>query len=197
MEHQPGEEWLPAYPGEHHLTAEQIYQHSINDSEFHDWDEYYKFSFVRNPWDREVSLHKYRDKCYRLYLESDLYTVDVKDIKSGLRLQRKKFWSSCEKYIKQYPTFKSAITHAQGTPICSNWTHKNDVQLVDYIGKFENVQENLTTICNLLGISTDLLPKTNTTTHRHYTEYYDDETREIVSKKYAKDIEYFGYKFGE
>ena len=148
-------------------------------------DNYFKFTFVRNPWDLVVSTYHY---------------VWYSDVMEWWRVGgRSKPWSF-KKWIKSRhftrPRGWKKNRCYRGDQLC--WISSCDGELlVDFIGRFENLEEDFEIVCNKIGIHTQKLPHVNKSKHKHYTEYYDDETREIVAEKYAKDIECFGYKFGE
>lgn len=136
-------------------------------------DSCFVFSFVRNPYDRLLSAHKY--------------------LTGGFgNLNDKKFGKTISSNFKYF--VKNQLKNSM------DWLHLytmtdflNDD--LDFIGKMENIQQDFNTICDKIGIPRQELPHTNKSKHKHYTEYYDDETREIVSEIYAEDIEKFGYKF--
>ena len=66
---------------------------------------------------------------------------------------------------------------------------------VDYIMRFENLAEDFRAVCTTLGIPTVLLPQYNRSSRERYSKYYDDELRELVRKRFAPEIERFGYSF--
>jgi hypothetical protein len=137
-----------------------------NHSEFSD---YFKFAFVRNPWDRVVSWYMFSKSLENPDQSRDLTSIGFKE------------------YIKKFGNIWSNEQQDQ----------YKFVGCCDFIGRFENLQEDFNSVCDKIGIPRQQLPYRNKTKHKHYTEYYDDETREIVAKRFAKDIEYFGYEFGK
>ena len=68
-------------------------------------------------------------------------------------------------------------------------------RLVDYILRFEHLEDMWNRMFEQLGHEPPKLPKKNTSKHKHYSEYYDDETCEFVGHLFKKDIEAFGYEF--
>jgi hypothetical protein len=144
------------------------------------WLESHKFTFVRNPFDRAVSSWKFGGWKPR-YAWKCSFAEFVKRIQSW-DLENPKTWNE------------------RSWHCCSQYAHlinEDGDLLVDFIGRFENLQEDFNIVCDKIGIPHQELPHHNKTKHKHYTEYYDDETRQIVAEKYAKDIEYFNYEFGE
>ena len=142
---------------------------------------YWKFAFVRNPYSRVVSWFSY--------------------LTQGLNDQKSK-----EEHIKEYGAdyltgdFKDFCNFAPFWVLNNQFFHlcdKDENINIDFIGRFENLQEDLNIVCDKIGIPHQQLPYKNKSKHKHYTEYYDEETKQIVAEKCAKDIEYFGYKFGQ
>jgi len=162
-------------PGKHKFAKR--YKEYLGDKK---WDKYFKFTFVRNPWDKMISQYFYIQRC-----KEENYNLTFREFILS--------FESCpeSEYIE------SNGIAVKYNPIQLPWIlDDNGNCLVDYIGRFENLQEDFNVVCNKIGIPQQQLPHVNKTKHKHYTEYYDDETREIVAVKFAKDIELFGYKFG-
>jgi hypothetical protein len=133
--------------------------------------DYFGFSFVRNPWDREVSLYH--------------YILKANDHHKG-RIVRS--LGSFDAYIRWRKI------QGKDRPQ-TRWTHDAEGnQLVNFIGRYECLREDFNELCGIIGISASLGHE-NSTAHRDYRSYYSDETAAIVESLYKKDCELFGYTF--
>ena len=75
----------------------------------------------------------------------------------------------------------------------------DDNIVLDYIGRFENIDSEFTKVMAKLGLEGQVtLPKVNVSRkdeQRSYRDFYTDKTRDLVAKWYAREIETFGYEF--
>jgi len=177
--------------------------------DFH--ENYFKFAFARNPFDRILSTYAHFHSRGKIRTDFKTFIINVSKFldqnfeslykqipynHTNLKFKLPNLPSFDLLNIHQYPFDDMDINGAGNVGYhCLPQTFF-ELNKLDYIGKQENLQNDFNKVCALLNLETVQLPLVNKHQHKHYTEYYDDETREIVAEKYAKDIEYFGYKFG-
>lgn len=148
------------------------------------YESYYKFTFVRNPWDRLVSAFMF--------------------MKAGGAHQKDRLWA--ETNLSGFTGFDDFIKKGLGHETVQSWPHfrpqadflkgQNGKIELDFIGRFENIREDFEVVKNKLGISRDLLFVNKTKTKKeHYRSYYTDELRQITADLYADDIRSFTYEF--
>ena len=176
----PDIEWCNQYHRTHceqHLTFGEMASLNCYGGNITD---YFKFTIVRNPWSRHVSAWQFARERYKRTKKYSFrqFCMNLKNVCPQRGINR---------------IYYGLINRQQVDYITDD---KKNIA-VDFIGKVENLQEDFNTICDKIGIPRQELPHHNKSKHKHYTEYYDDETREIIAEKYAKDIEMFGYEFGE
>ena len=181
-------------PYHHHVSANALKKH-FEEKEWN-WDDYFKFAFVRNPWDRLTSRWEYKHKQIHKH-KSDKYDVDGEYSKLCEKLLTKVNYDFNNFIVRLVRNKKRRqnLSHSH----LSFLNDKQDKNLLDFVGKTETFQEDFDTVCDKIGIPKQKLPHLNKTKkkYKHYTEYYDDNTRQLVANLFADDIKAFGYKFKE
>ncbi len=142
------------------------------------------FTFVRNPWDRAVSAFFYLN-------QGGGNLCDKWDRHKYIRRYRGDF----TRFVRNAFPRKDILRQMHFRPQHSWLSDGSGGLIPDFIGKFENLEQDLNTLSSRLGVSIESLPLINESDHDHYREYYDEETKNIVSETYRKDIELFDYRF--
>jgi len=146
------------------------------------FDKYFKFTVVRNPWDRVVSNFFHSKREHRQDLRKFLGFGIWENFTFN------EFVEKIQHLEKEHPHYDE------------QWSFLVDRKgrfCMDYIARMENLENDFMEICQKLKITDSKIPHVNKGKGGSYTQYYNDETKQIIAEKYAKDIELFGYKFGE
>lgn len=144
------------------------------------YDTLFKFAFVRNPWDLQVSSY------HHIRRERPHLIAHCRDFESFLR------WKLSENRRYQYHIDTSI-------ELQSRYLVDLDGQvIVDFIGRYERLEEDFREACRRIGIRPPLLPhKRKGTGRRDYRSYYTDETAGLIAEYFKKDIEMLDYAFDE
>ena len=136
----------------------------------------YKFAFVRNPWDRLVSRH-----AYLLRKTEHSRSREVNEL-GGFDAYLRWELSRAGKKSGMRPQ----ADYVEGA---------DGLLIVDFIGYFERLTEDFAEVCRKIGAPASLPPPKTHAARADYRSLYTDETRDLVARAYARDIELFGYTF--
>ena len=74
------------------------------------------------------------------------------------------------------------------------FTHYKGHQIPDFIGKYENLENDWRKVLDKINLPYFLLPVSNSSTHKSWQEELTDKTKEFIRTFYHLDFKYFGYE---
>ena len=139
---------------------------------YQDYSSTLSFAIIRNPWDRMVSLYKFRKN-----KGHDKHLIGDYSFQQWLLSKQTPKMAGHMEWVNQYDLLF------------------NETNLVSEVIEYSNLEEQLTIFFEKLGYNTTSLPHLNSSNGEHYSSYYNDECIEFVAKRFEKDIKAFGYEF--
>ena len=147
--------------------------------------DYFKFGFVRNPWERLVSAYFFflnMPKDYWMYQDNEKIIAVVRSYASfsefAIKLSEACLWPHAR------------VFWPQSTLLC---LPSGEIG-VDFVGRHEQLDQDWKRVCRKLDVKEDVpLPRDNLSRHEHYSRYYGSKERDCVAKLYESDLRLFGY----
>jgi hypothetical protein len=130
------------------------------------WNEYYKFAFIRNPFDRLVSFYHFH--------KSDQYKHKIG--------RERAFNQSFKEWVMDINDLN--VTHSQSYYLDEE---------INFIGRYENLQNDFNKVCKATKIAEYTLPHYNKSEHKGWQHYYDDDLQDFVYNRYRLDFNRFTF----
>ena len=165
------------------------------------YSDYFKFTFVRNPWARVVS-------CWKNKIHEPKEDVIIKIINKYPGLRPNMPFDEFVRFLSESPFGRDEGANRHWASQFLFITDPSGRVLVNVIGKTENIANDFEAIRQQIGLPQLELPWLNThlgwdpgketlvnEDSRYYRDFYNAEIRELVRRRYRIDIEAFGYEF--
>lgn len=135
------------------------------------FDNYFKFAFVRNPFDRFVSY------CAFVTRASGAFEEDPRSVMRHVLFEAR------------------PLQHVLFQPQHALLVDEDGTLLADHVGRVEEMQDSYDAVCARIGIPSARLEQVNGSRRGDYRDYYDAQLIEGVAALYRRDLELFGYGF--
>lgn len=154
--------------GHGHLSLRQV-RPFLGEDRF---AEYFKFAFVRNPFDRFVSYCAFMTRDRPGLFDANPRAV-MHDILFRLRPMQ---------HILFRPQYELLVDAAGALA-------------TDQVGRVEDMQASYDEACRRIGLASQRLEQVNSSRRGGYRQYYDQALIDGITALYARDLELFGYTF--
>ena len=147
------------------------------------YDSYFKFTFVRNPWDRAVSAYTYLLQGGSAASTEDRQWSDFIDS-----------FESFDDFARSWITPENVMRYSLFTPQVAFLKNRFGAIDMDFIGRFETLADDFASVAERLGVDATL-PHINSSRAQGYRDFYTDASQQAVAQAYAEDIEALDYHF--
>lgn len=151
-----------------HLSLRQVRPY-LGEAAF---DGYFKFAFVRNPFDRFVSY------CAFMLRGGDVFQRQPREV--------------MRHFLFEEPPEQHILFQPQASLLVDD---DGETLLTDGVGRVEDMQGSYDAICARIGIASRALDRINGSSRGDYRPYYDQTLIDGVAARYAQDLALFEYSF--